>query len=325
MKISVVIPSYNRADLIGETLDSVAGQTQAVDEIIVIDDGSEDDTKSVIENRNDPCIRYHRIDNGGVEVARSTGIKLARGEWIALIDSDDIWSANHIERLSKLSARYPDRDYLFSNFYEFGSSAKNAEKFASLSPEWWPELLDGNEDKNGDGDGESFVCFDRSIYTSVLNQNPVFTSCSIFRKSLHDHIGGIDVRFSRTPAADAQFVRKCAVAGKFACDLRATTGIRKHETNFSGNSATTDLGRLKLLDHERRNEALFAAFDAEIRKAMVKTADAIVLGAFSWRDFETVLKTSDYVPFASLGQAAKLRYALSVAAKPFKWLIPPPS
>lgn len=314
MKISVVIPSYNRADLIGETLDSIAGQTQAVDEIIVVDDGSVDDTKGVIEKRNDVRLRYHRIENGGVEVARSTGIGLASNEWIALIDSDDIWNTDHIERLGKLSALYPDRDYLFSNFYEFGSSAKNADKFGSLSAQLWPELQNT--------DSESFVCFDRSIYASVLNQNPVFTSSSMFRKSLYDSVGGIDVRFSRTPAADAQFVRKCTVSGKFACDRRATTGIRKHDANFSGNSATTDLGRLKLLDHECRNEAIFQAFEDEIQKAMAKTANALIVGAFSWRDFDSVLKTGDYVPFASLSQAAKLRYAVSVVARPFKRFFP---
>lgn len=317
MKISVVIPSYNRADLIGETLDSIAGQTQAVDEIIVVDDGSVDDTKGVIEKRNDARIRYHRIENSGVEVARSTGIGLASNEWIALIDSDDIWNADHIERLCKLSALYPDCDYLFSNFYEFGSSAKNAEKFGSLSPEWWPEFNEDISDK--------FLCFRRNIFASILNQNPVFPSSSMFRKSLYDRVGGIDVRFSRTLAADAQFVRKCAVSGKFACDRHATTGIRKHETNFSGNSATTDLGRLKLLDHECRNETIFQAFEDEIRKAMAKTANAVIIGAFSWSDFDSVLKTGDYVPFASLSQAARLRYAVSMVAKPFRRFIRSPS
>lgn len=317
MKISVVIPSYNRAELIGETLDSIARQTRSVDEVIVVDDGSTDNTEGVVEARNDPRIQYQKIENGGVEVARSLGIKLARYEWVALIDSDDLWEVDHIERLADLSVLYPDCDYLFSNFYEFGSSAKNAEKFGSLSSQWWPEFRQPG--------GDDFVCFQRNIFVSILNQNPVFTSSSMFRKSLYERVGGINTRFSRTPAADAQFVRKCAVAGKFACDMRATTGIRKHDANFSGNSAATDLGRLTLLDHERRNETLFEAFETEIRTAMAKTANAIIVGAFSWRDFETVLKTGDFVPFASLSQAAKLRYALSVAAKPFKRFIPSPS
>ncbi len=317
MKISVVIPSYNRADLIGETLDSVASQTRAVDEIIVVDDGSADDTKGVIERRNDARIRYHRIENSGVEGARSTGIRLASNEWIALIDSDDIWQSDHIERLADLSVRYPDHDYLFSSFYEFGSTAKHADKFSAMSHKWWPEFEDA--------DSESLICFDRNIFVSVLNQNPIFPSSSMFRKSLYDRVGGIDVRFSRIPAADAQFVRKCTVSGKFACDRRATTGIRKHETNFSGNSAATDLGRLELLDHERRNEAIFNAYEAEIRTAMARTADALIVGAFSWRDFDAVLKTGRYVPFAGLSHAAKVRYAVSMVARPFKRFIRSPS
>lgn len=317
MKISVVIPSYNRADLIGETLDSIARQTCSVDEIIVVDDGSTDNTAQVMERHADPRIRYHKIENGGPEFARSTGIEMANGDWIALLDSDDRWEVEHIERLAGLSTLHPDCDYLFSNFYEFGSSAKNAEKFGSLSSQWWPEFRPSG--------GDDFVCFQRNIFASILNQNPVFPSSSMFRKSLYDRVGGINVSFSRTPAADAQFVRKCAVAGKFACDLRATTGIRKHETNFSGNSAATDLGRLALLDHECRNEAIFQAFGTEIRKAMATTANSLILGAFSWRDFDSVLKTGDYVPFASLSHAAKLRYAAAAAANPFKWLIPSPS
>lgn len=317
MKISVVIPSYNRADLIGETLDSIARQTRSVDEIIVIDDGSTDNTAQVMERHAGPRIRYHKIDNGGPEVARSTGIEMADGDWIALLDSDDRWEEEHIERLADLSNLHPDCDYLFSNFYEFGSSAKNAEKFGSLSSQWWPEFRPSG--------GDDFVCFQRDIFVSILNQNPVFPSSSMFRKALYDRVGGINVSFSRTPAADAQFVRKCAIAGKFACDRRASAGIRKHETNFSGNSAATDLGRLTLLDHECRNEVLFETFDTEIRKAMATTANSLILGAFSWRDFDAVLKTNDYVPFTSLSRAAKLRYAAAAAAQPFKRFIAPAS
>ncbi len=95
--ISVVIPTYNRARYIGRAIDSVFAQTFADHEVIVVDDGSTDDTRVVLAPYMDR-IRYVFQANAGVSAARNAGIRLARSPWIAFLDSDDRWLATKLER-----------------------------------------------------------------------------------------------------------------------------------------------------------------------------------------------------------------------------------
>jgi len=98
--VSVVIPTYNRVRRIRHAVESVVTQTYADLEVLVVDDGSEDDTAQVVKEcgRKDPRIRL--IEHGrtrGAQAARNTGIRAARGEWIAFLDSDDQWLPYSLE------------------------------------------------------------------------------------------------------------------------------------------------------------------------------------------------------------------------------------
>jgi len=89
-EISVIIPTYNRSSLAREAVESVLAQTFADFEVLVIDDGSTDNTKQVIESIQDNRIKYSYKDNGGVSSARNMGIGNASGAFIAFLDSDDL-------------------------------------------------------------------------------------------------------------------------------------------------------------------------------------------------------------------------------------------
>ena len=96
--ISVIIPTYNRAEIINIPLQSVFNQSYKNLEIIIVDDRSTDNTETVINNINDPRIRYIcQSTNKGGAAARNTGIEAAKGEYIAFLDSDDAWVANKLE------------------------------------------------------------------------------------------------------------------------------------------------------------------------------------------------------------------------------------
>ncbi|MFC2071734.1 glycosyltransferase family 2 protein [Chloroflexota bacterium] len=97
--VSVIIPTYNRAHLVGRSILSVLGQTYQGFELIVVDDSSTDDTEDVVHAFNDPRIRFiqHR-QNRGANAARNTGLRAARGEYIAFQDSDDEWLPRKLER-----------------------------------------------------------------------------------------------------------------------------------------------------------------------------------------------------------------------------------
>ena len=97
VNVSVIIPTYNRKNLLKRALHSVSNQTFVPKEIIVVDDGSSDGTKDWVLERF-PDVRYIYQDNSGVSSARNSGIKEAIGSWIAFLDSDDEWMSNKLEQ-----------------------------------------------------------------------------------------------------------------------------------------------------------------------------------------------------------------------------------
>ena len=98
MKISALIPTYNRRTEVLRAIDSVLAQTVPVDEIIVVDDGSADGSAEAIRSRYGSRVTLFQQENAGVSAARNVGILEARGEWIAFLDSDDVWFPTKIER-----------------------------------------------------------------------------------------------------------------------------------------------------------------------------------------------------------------------------------
>ena len=106
---SIVIPLYNKENAIEETLLSVLAQTYTNFEVIVVDDGSKDSSAKVVSNiaKADPRIKLIQKENGGVSSARNRGIKEAKGEYIALLDGDDIWENTFLEEQNKLINEFP--------------------------------------------------------------------------------------------------------------------------------------------------------------------------------------------------------------------------
>ena len=95
--VSVIIPTYNRATLVSRAIKSVFNQTYTNYEIIVVDDGSTDNTQAVLKDYSDR-IKYIYQENAGVSAARNRGIKEAKGKWVAFLDSDDIWMPAKLSR-----------------------------------------------------------------------------------------------------------------------------------------------------------------------------------------------------------------------------------
>lgn len=110
--ISVIIPTYNRAYIIQDSIFSVLNQTYKDIELLVIDDGSTDDTESKVKEIHDNRIRYIKQENKGACAARNKGILLANGKYIAFNDSDDIWYEYKLERQINTLKKY-DADIVF--------------------------------------------------------------------------------------------------------------------------------------------------------------------------------------------------------------------
>ena len=96
-KVSVIIPTYNLCDLLRSTIDSVLAQTLEELELIVVDDGSTDGTRDVVQSIEDRRVKYLHKDNGGTPAARNYGLARAEGEFVAFLDHDDLWPSNYLE------------------------------------------------------------------------------------------------------------------------------------------------------------------------------------------------------------------------------------
>ena len=106
--ISVIIPLYNKVDSIATALDSVIAQTYQDFEVVVVDDGSTDESAAVVERYADSRIRLIRQANAGVSAARNKGIEEANGEYVAFLDADDEWMPVFLEEIMSLQQEFPD-------------------------------------------------------------------------------------------------------------------------------------------------------------------------------------------------------------------------
>lgn len=108
LRISVVIPVFNRRELVGRAISSVLGQTRPPHEIIVVDDASGDGTADLVRRRFPDVVLLENRRNRGVSHARNLGVRRAEGDWIAFLDSDDEWLAGKLERQIALLSEKPE-------------------------------------------------------------------------------------------------------------------------------------------------------------------------------------------------------------------------
>jgi len=166
MKISVVIPTYNRISLVARAIDSVLKQSLSPYEIIVVDDGSDDSTSEMIQNKY-KSVRLIRQQNSGVSAARNNGIKHAKGDWIGLLDSDDEWTGKKLENQTDRLIKTPGYDFCHTNEI------------------WIRNGVRVNQRKKHEKYGGY-------IFDKCLDICRISPSSVLFRKNILDHIGWFD-------------------------------------------------------------------------------------------------------------------------------------
>lgn len=127
--ISIIIPTYNRAHLILNAINSVINQTYDNWELIVVDDASYDNTDEVIKNLSDHRIKYIKSEtNGGNAAARNIGVKAASGEYISFLDSDDLMESNCLEEFFNVLKNKPDTKFAFGGYYILNTQTNHKTK-----------------------------------------------------------------------------------------------------------------------------------------------------------------------------------------------------
>ncbi len=141
-KVSVIIPTYNRQDVVAQTVQSVLNQTERDLEVIVVDDGSKDNTREVIQHLTDSRVSYFYKTNSGPASARNFGLSKAQGEYIAFLDSDDLWPENYLEVILTnlvncpgFSAAYTPITVFYPDGRKISSYKKSDGKSGSLGPD----------------------------------------------------------------------------------------------------------------------------------------------------------------------------------------------
>lgn len=131
--VSVVIPAYNAERYVGRAIESVLGQTHAADEIVVVDDGSTDNTQAVLGGYGERIIAIQQ-ENGGAAIARNSALRRARCRWIAFLDADDEWVPDKLARQIEHLKAHPDLVWSYSNYWFTYDEGREPEIAFASSP-----------------------------------------------------------------------------------------------------------------------------------------------------------------------------------------------
>jgi len=128
-QVSVIIPTFNSGSYLSATLESVFTQTFRDFEVVVVDDGSTDETDAILKSFKSRIIHLTHERNRGPSAAVNTGVHVARGEFLAFLDADDLWHADKIARQIKLFETHPEVGFCFTNYTKFGIVQSNESGF----------------------------------------------------------------------------------------------------------------------------------------------------------------------------------------------------
>jgi len=228
--VSVVIPTWNRCEFLSEAIASVLGQTVLSEtgsnqgwkriEIVVVDDGSEDETASVIRAFGNPAIRHFALPHSGrISHLRNTGIKWARGEYLAFLDSDDLWSPEKLEvQLAGMEA-HPHAGFAFTGFQTFDGAGNARIKLYR-------------------SDDMRLLSVENIFERLMAGGMGIYTSTVLIKKEALARIGPLDESLT---CGDYEFLSRLAFEFPAVVVHSPLVSIRKHPGNHSALFSADDL------------------------------------------------------------------------------------
>jgi len=273
--ISVIVPTYNRAYMIGKTMESILSQTFKDLEIIVVDDGSTDNTEEVVKsysNNSVMPIRYVRKENGGCASARNKGIDLAEGEYIAFLDSDDQFIPDAIKTLmDRLTSS--NADFIYSPSIEVYEGAE----FLAL-----PAAAGKPED------------FAKEHFLTTCARS----CCILYRKEIFSKIRpNVALRYNE----DSDFLQRVALNFKAAYSPIPTAKIFHHSGNKSGNRVAIYRALLKssetiLDEYPNFKKELGKLTDKRLNEIKINLIEALILSNNYMEAIETAAPMTSGLP-----------------------------
>jgi glycosyltransferase involved in cell wall biosynthesis len=244
-KLSVIIPAYNVAPYIGETLDSVFAQTFADYEVIVVNDGSPDteDLERALA-RFIGRLRYIKQENQGASVARNTGLSAAQGEFVAFLDADDLWLPNYLDEQIKF-IREHDCDLVCADAEVFSDSSREEQTYM--------ESLMSDAPLTGDVTFLGLLSAEQSLITSgvVVRREPVL-EVGLFDKALRN-------------SQDFDLWLRLARHGtRMAYQRQTLLRYRSRDNSLSGDEVNVHRRELRVLEKVERSYDLSPAERPEV-------------------------------------------------------------
>jgi hypothetical protein len=229
---SVIIAAYQVADVIGDALDSIRKQTLAPLEVIVCDDGSTDDLEQALVPYRDEIVLV-RKENGGEGSAKNAAAAVASGEFVAILDADDVYSAERLEALAELAQLRPDLDILTTNAVLVANGVRIRENY---DRSWRFEIANQRR--------------------AILQRNFVFGHAAVRRTRFLEH-GGFDETIRWTTDWDL-WLRMILGGSYVGCVDEPLALYRLRRTSLTAQRRDLLLGKLMTLEKARTNPALRA-------------------------------------------------------------------
>lgn len=231
IKFSVVIPNYNRQEMVCDAVDSVLNQTYPAFEIIVIDDGSRDASVSQLQQRYGQKINLIAQANAGVATARNAGVEAATGDYICYLDSDDLWQSDKLALFAQCITKNPDAGLVFHDFAKH--DVRNCDKpYELTNTDMFPYIFDYATQV-----GETNVwCLDGTKLVELLLRGyPFYPSAFAIKASLH-HQYRWDPGVLKSE--DFNFVLKISLKYPFFYIHKNLATVRVHGDNKSNDYIT---------------------------------------------------------------------------------------
>lgn len=277
--ISLVIPTFNRGHLIAETLDSALAQDPPFLEIIVVDDGSTDDTVAALSHYADR-VQLLTGPNGGVQRARNRGVAAAVGTFIAFCDSDDLLEHGYVGKMQEWLRTHPECSTIYNNFRTFDEHGVHADKFSSAPTGFFDGALRSGAFWHGVPD----------LYQRILDFQLLFPSGNVVRRSLYTDIGGYDSRFNGVGAEDFEFALRLVEAGETALGIEPLVRIRRHGANDSTDNVRQVHGTIQILEFALLNHRSASIYRNAIQQSMEERRLDVFNGAFARGAFDMAVQ-----------------------------------
>ena len=308
LSVGVVVPTFNRANLIRETLDSILSQSFRPQKIVVIDDGSTDHTKAVLGEYGDDII-VKKIVNSGDMAARNVGISLLDTRLVAFCDSDDVWNRDFLSSMISLWKTAPEIKVAYSDFVVINGGVWGKKSKMSSAPDgFW---------KGFQSVGPDSGVFTSGIVERLLSFQPFFPSCMVVdRIFFHHGLGGWDEGVSRIVGCDFATALLVAEYAKIGVIRRPLVGIRKHDKNISSDVQKMNLGDAKVLEYVLNTRSSLASFAPAFRRSIIKRRQDALHTAFARNDLKSVREIYNLLPNYARGGSIALKRSISNLSPP---------